>query len=191
MTKRIPISLLMVVLIAAGIFVATNASPARACAEPVSRILYSQSSECTSTLWVMNPDGTGASQVSLPYSLIRGISWAPGHNKIAFSLFKDSDFEIYVMDADGSNVTRITDRVGTDTAPSWSPDGTRLAWARQSGSATNIWTMNSDGTDAAPVQETPCVTQRAPAWSADGSRIAYTQTVGAIRSGLARIAGYP
>ena len=121
MTKRIPISLLMVVLIAAGIFVATNASPARACAEPVSRILYSQSSECTSTLWVMNPDGTGASQVSLPYSLIRGISWAPGHNKIAFSLFKDSDFEIYVMDADGSNVTRITDRVGTDTAPSWSP----------------------------------------------------------------------
>ena len=144
-TKRFPVAFLALLLMV-GTFAVTVALPARACSEPVSRIVYAQGSGCTASVWVMNPDGSGATEVSLPYGQIGGTAWAPGQKQIAFSANDGSGSRIYLINVDGTGVTQLTDGSVIDRTPAFSTDGTKILFVSARTGDQELWVMNTDGT---------------------------------------------
>ena len=146
MTKRFSIAVVTMAMLAAGLFVATNVSPARgACAESVSRIAYAQRFECISTVWVMNADGTGATQVSIPYDSVEGTSWSPDQSTLAFGAQSDLGFHINLLDVASGGITQLTDDSSYNSYPSYSPDGSRMLFVSDRSGAKELWVMNVDG----------------------------------------------
>lgn len=88
-----------------------------------SKIMYSFNKNLNTSIYIMNSDGTGLTQVSASgrYSP----RFSPDGKKIVFQAnegfggFGNND-EIEVMNVDGSQVVRLTTVEGHDTAPSWS-----------------------------------------------------------------------
>jgi uncharacterized repeat protein (TIGR01451 family) len=116
-------------------------------------------------IWVMNPNGTGTTQLTTNRDF--GPAWSADGQKIAFGA--DYDDDIAVMNADGTGVTQLTGN-NIDGGPTWSPDGTKIAFARQEPStAVEIEVMNANGTGVKAL--TPGTS---PAWSPDGKVIAFS-----------------
>ncbi len=115
-------------------------------------------------IWVINPDGTGAANVSqyLTNSDDQPV-WSPDGTRIAFRSFRDGNHEIYVMNADGSGQVNVTNSSAPDGWPAWSPDGTRLAFERQLGSQWQIFAVNADGTGLVQLTSSTANSAR-PAW---------------------------
>jgi Tol biopolymer transport system component len=113
---------------------------------------------------VMNPDGSGVTQLSNAGGATHP-SWSPDGTRIAFVWNG-----IQVMNADGSGVVQLTTnnpRVGDDQ-PTWSPDGSRIVFQRTLDGWVWIYFMNQDGTGLTRV-----VSGSEPAWSPDSRRIVY------------------
>ena len=87
----------------------------------------------SSTIWVMNADGSGAHQVtSGPTD--DSPDWSPDGSKIVFSR-AGTGGGLYYVNADGIGTpTQLTSGV-FDRDPSWSPDGTQIAFT---GGATGL-----------------------------------------------------
>lgn len=140
-------------------------------------------------LFVMNSDGTGATQLAE-----HGDSpdWSPDGSTIAYvvphqvagSAFYIYYRDIHLIDPDGTNDRAITASAepslfGYDD-PSWSPDGRRLAvtGARLQSAAccrhdNDIWVMNADGsglTNLTP--DTPGEDNGHPVFAPDGTKLA-------------------
>jgi Tol biopolymer transport system component len=134
----------------------------------------------TNNIWVMNPDGSGASPLtrliaSGPGSFVAAFS--PDGSKIAFVSTRALDGSdspntnntenLWVMNADGSNPIPLTKttaalaRVVDRSLPAWSPDGTKIAFsanlaldgsnAQNTNGVFNIWIVNVDGSGRAPL----------------------------------------
>ena len=75
-------------------------------------------------IFTVNPDGTGAKQLTTaPYGDLSP-TWSPDGRRIAFSSNRDLNGELYVMNADGGAQTRITHDPESgpgDTEPHWDP----------------------------------------------------------------------
>ena len=132
-------------------------------------------------LYVMNPDGTGATRLTSDPG-DTDPAWSPNGSRIAFVRFAEGRARLYVVNADGTGLHRITDAGpgvdASDLAPAWSPDGSRIAFAREGRPAgadtgnADIYVVNADGTDLVRLTRDP-VMEYSPTWSADGSRIAF------------------
>ena len=61
-------------------------------------------------IYVMNPDGSGQTNITNNPASDNYPAWSPDGSKIAFSSDRDGNAEIYVMNADGSGVRRVADR---------------------------------------------------------------------------------
>lgn len=98
-------------------------------------------------IWLMNPDGTGLSQLTDNDDTVSDGSpdWSPDGTQIAFSTNRDQDFEIYIMDADGSNPSRLTTTAGQDAQPSWSPDGLQVVFLSDRDGNGEIYRISTDG----------------------------------------------
>jgi Tol biopolymer transport system component len=90
-----------------------------------------------SSIYVMNPDGTGqVPVVDIPFPFSAGIpDWSPDGTRLAFSSNLDSsdpnnDSDVYAVNADGTGLTRLTSALAREYAPVWSPDGSRIAYHR-------------------------------------------------------------
>ena len=106
-------------------------------------------------IWIVDPDGTGATQITTHPAPDLQPDWSPDGTEIAFMSTRDDPnppctspcrWEIYVMNADGTDVRRVTNFGTTNPGtvwPAWSPDGTRIAYARNN----HLWTIVADGTD--------------------------------------------
>jgi TolB protein len=150
-------------------------------------------------VFVMNPDGTGPTNLTNFPGNDAWAAWSPDGTKIAFTSDRDGNFEIYVMNYDGTNQTRLTNHPGYDYQPTWSPDGTRIAYTRivDAGGSVNadIWDMElnvvvaplipGSGNEFDPfrarvevVSQTQLTSNPGndlePAWSPDGAQIAFT-----------------
>lgn len=120
-------------------------------------------------IWVMNPDGTGKTQLT-PSDARNDVdpAWSPDGTKLAFS----SQWELVVMAADGSGRVTVAPDGG---GPSWSPDGTKLAFhADFGGFHADICTINADGSGQVKLTDDP-TSDAYPAWSPDGTRIAFSR----------------
>jgi Tol biopolymer transport system component len=127
-------------------------------------------------IFLINADGIGLIQLTLPGQIAQSPTWSPDGSKIAFSLTEATETAIYVMNADGSGQTRITDESLAQTwVPAWSPNGSKIAFAgppRSGGvfPVPVIYIMNVDGSELTQVTTSYSTN---PAWSPDGSRIVF------------------
>jgi Tol biopolymer transport system component len=82
------------------------------------------------SLWVMNADGTGVTQLRAQgengWTAQGHGEWSPDGSKIAMFGSVGSALEIFVTDACGKNPVQYTNRGGVNTDVSWSPNGSVL-----------------------------------------------------------------
>jgi len=128
-----------------------------------------------SDIYVMNPDGTGLSNLTNNEAWDKAPAWSPDGSRIAFvrEVFTDPESSpvetVYLMDADGGNVKHLTEGAN----PSWSPQGNRILFERDTGAnRLDIFVINVDGTGETNVTNAPSW-DSSPAWSPDESRIVF------------------
>lgn len=128
-------------------------------------------------IYVINPDGTGLSQLTNDPAPDQLPAWSPDGKHIAFASDRDGNPEIYVMSANGSNVRRLT-KTGSarEYNPIWSPDGKRIACVAEHDLGTvDIVIMNADGSNE-KVLATDVKGEIFTfflSWSPDGKQIAF------------------
>ncbi|HKA57738.1 MAG TPA: hypothetical protein VKD28_03920 [Gemmatimonadales bacterium] len=142
------------------------------------RIAFSRNTDVgVTSVYVMNVDGTGTTEVAHGLVLNPGPVWSPDGCRIAFRSFVDfgggPTGRISIVNADGTGLHQVTpdgdpNNSPFDESPTWSPDGTRLAFTRNS----VLHVINVDGTGLAALPNEDMALN--PSWSPDGQRIAYT-----------------
>ena len=146
-------------------------------------IAFAATTSSTGSIWVMDPDGTGA--VSPPTGgRDHSPAWSPDGTKLAFCHQAGGDYgDLFIMNADGTGLTQLTSGSAQDVFSSWSPDGQSIVFQRSPTGDwldDDIWRVNVDGTgltqltSQAGADESPC-------WSWDGTRIAFASQMG-VRS---------
>lgn len=115
-------------------------------------------------IYVMNPDGTGTTQLTFNSEEERSPSFSPDGALILFMCRKGAGntFEICVMNADGTSPTRLTFDDKTDLTPTWSPDGQQIVFHR--GGENQLWTMQANGTGQKRITSPPGFNFLATSW---------------------------
>ena len=142
------------------------------------RIAFESFRDGDGEIYVMNPDGSGQTNLSNNAASEDDPVWSPDGTRITFLSTRDGATEIYVVNADGTGVaTRLTNDVMSEGKPAWSPDGRQIAFVRfrsTSDEATDIYVMDPDGSGQTNLTNnayqnflTP------PVWSPDGTRITF------------------
>ena len=72
-------------------------------------------------VFIMNPDGTGQTNLTNNPAADFLARWSPDGSQIAFVSGRDGNVEIYVMNADGSGQTNLTRNAAADNSPAWKP----------------------------------------------------------------------
>jgi TolB protein len=122
-----------------------------------------------STIYVMNPDGTGLVQ----FANGTHPAWSSDGNQIAFQ----QNGQIYVVNIDGSNLRQITYEPYRAEEPDFSPDGSKIAYCsyRADGSP-DIYVTDVNNYD--PVRLTPGDSWNcSPDWSPDGTQIVFDRWI--------------
>jgi WD40-like Beta Propeller Repeat len=152
------------------------------------KIAYGRSFNTSSEIFVINPDGSGTTNLSnTPTLNEREPSWSPNGMKIAFtrcaSIF---DCDVVVMSADGSGVTNLTNTPAPtgEARPAFSPDAQLIAYDRTDAGITDtsIWVMNQDGSNQHRLSNANVSAGEsdfAPDFSPDGNTITYSHCTGA------------
>jgi TolB protein len=131
-------------------------------------------------VYVVNPDGTGMSNVSNTTADIADIAWewSPDGTQLAFVVDTGDEqlgYDIYVMSADGTGRMDLTSQPGDESSPAWSSDGSRIAFVEDySDGTSDIRIMNPDGSEQVKLTDTTG-SPKSPIWSPDGSQIAFTR----------------
>jgi TolB protein len=139
-----------------------------------------QNFDGTSSLWVMDSDGSNPRQLTDDTSLNQHPAWSPDGSTIVFESSRDGNYELYRMDPDGSNVTRLTfttDR--QEENADFSPDGSLVAFDAcdavifcPGDADMTIYAMQPDGSNVVPLTTDERIDAN-PSWSPDGSQIVF------------------
>jgi Tol biopolymer transport system component len=176
------------VVLVAGLVLAAGlvaAAPAVA-TQPVGsngKVAYNRFLTNQNDLFTINPDGSGAANLTNTASPISESdpAWSPTGTRIAFTRCgMGSVCDILVMNADGSAVTNLTNTAlpVQEFAPAFSPDGRLIAFDRsEPGAGSTIWVMNSDGTSPVRLTAPAPMTSSdfSPDFSPDGRTITFTR----------------
>jgi len=123
-------------------------------------------------LYLINPDGTGETQLTFHAAHDMMPAWAPDGQQLVFVSERDGQAELYTMRRDGSNLQRLTSNALDDLYPSWSPDGKTIAWVQVNDDRGDLRLMDADGTNVRTLQQGLRFLAR-PAWSPDGAQLAF------------------
>lgn len=133
-----------------------------------SRIAFNSNAVGLQAVFVVNPDGTGLTNLTPAGSFDVNPVWSPDGTKILFGTNDD----LYVMNADGSSRVKLADGEGIFTYR-WSRDGSRIAFIAERTAGADIfedlWVMNADGSGQLKLASNAVD----PTWSPDGLRIAF------------------
>ena len=134
-------------------------------------------------IYVINPDGTGALNLTNGAGDDDAPVWSPDGSRLAFNttpLDQPLESEIAIMNADGSGRTTLTNRAGFDISADWSPDGMRLVYQQSNPVDSEIFVMNADGSGRVNLSNRPDTDESAADWSSEG------QTATAARQAQSR-----
>jgi Tol biopolymer transport system component len=135
----------------------------------------------TDQIWTINPDGSGAVNVSNTDTLDEYGTFSADGTKIAYDQWTSDGKEdqIWSMNTDGSAQTDLTNDTGAfDDYATWSPDGTRVAFVRSNDTTDEdeIWVMNADGSNQhLLVTPDSGASDENPNWSPDGTKITFAR----------------
>jgi TolB protein len=141
-----------------------------------SRIAFSSDRDGNYEIYVMNPDGTGATRLTNNTAIDDFPSISPDGTKIAFESNRNGSVEIYVMNSDGTNPTRLTFS-GGNTNAAFSPDGTKIVFVSTRSGGRGVWVINSDGTNETQLASFSASSGGRPHFSPDGSKIVFDWSV--------------
>ncbi len=145
------------------------------------RILFRSDRAVSANPWVMNPDGTGVTQLSdgSAYEAATAIE----------SLSPDGLQRTYVGQVDGMPAVFVAPAAGGKglplvafqdaelESPVWAPAGSRLAFVAVSQSGTQIWLINSNGTGLRELTYEAWGAASHPTFSPDGQSLAYASVL--------------
>src|SRR5262245_15512742 len=135
----------------------------------------------TSSLWVMDADGSSQRQLTDMRTVNVHPNWSPDGTRIAFAGNKDGNLELYTIAPDGSDLTCLTTTPPVQEGnPNWSPDGTMLAFDACvadsypcPGSPNyEVYAMRADGSFRRRLTDDASIDAN-PAWSPDGREIVF------------------
>ncbi len=133
-------------------------------------VVYSEVRNAGQHLWVADPDGSGARQVTDGDGTSDSSpAVSPDGRTVAFARTDDSGSAIFAIGIDGTGLTRLSPPSIPATAPAWSPDGSEIAFA---GIDSGIYVMSSNGGDARQIVHGPFVATYL-SWSPDGTDIVF------------------
>jgi TolB protein len=140
------------------------------------RIAFSRNTDIgVTSIYVMNVDGTGTTEVARGLVFNPGPVWSPDGCQIAYRSGFDQQVSpwIEIVNADGTGARQVTPKPDPSEfayyeSPTWSPDGSRLAFTKNS----VLHVINVDGTGMTALPNEDLALN--PSWSPDGQRIAYT-----------------
>jgi len=100
----------------------------------------------SSSLWVMNADGSGKRELCSGKGFWSfSPEWSPDGRKIAFhSLSQRKKSHIWMMNSDGTEQLELTHGNASDTTPRWSPDGRKIVFVSDRCGSLDIWVITPE-----------------------------------------------
>jgi Tol biopolymer transport system component len=83
------------------------------------KILFTSHRDGNDELYVMNPDGSGQTNLTSNPAADLNPIWSPDGSKIAFQSNRDGDSHIFVINRDGSGLVRVANDTGGDSLQDW------------------------------------------------------------------------
>ncbi len=142
-------------------------------------IVYSEVRNAGQRLWAVQPDGTGARQLTTgDGGSDTGPAVSPDGRLIAFTRTNEQGSAVFVVGIDGAGLRRVTGQSWGGRDPAWSPDGMELVFAGDAGDGEGLYVMAPLLEGAAPHRITDSSlsglsAETGPSWSPDGSTIVF------------------
>ncbi|HJQ71210.1 MAG TPA: di-heme oxidoredictase family protein [Blastocatellia bacterium] len=138
---------------------------------PPSKLVFASTRDGNGEIYVMNPDGTGQTNITNHANHDTEPSLSPDGSQVVFVSHRDGNAELYKMSRNGTNLVRLTNIILPDQQPKWSPNNDKIAFARHVSGTFQVFTMDTSG--GAVTQLTSLGVNSQPAWSPDGQKIAF------------------
>ena len=131
------------------------------------------------SLYVINADGSGLTQLDTQPGGDFDPAWSPDGNTIAFTSLRTGKMEIFTVSLDDlaapKQLTKSTSPAYA-RQPSWSPDGSQIIYTFKRIGVFQIWVMEADGSKPVQIVRSGLdYSDYWPEWSHDGSMILFNQ----------------
>jgi TolB protein len=145
-----------------------------ACPGPTPAVVFESERTGNLDVFVMNPDGSGAVNLTQNGAEDDDPSWSWDNTRIAFRSTRSGPSAIWVMNADGSNPRQLTlAGANEDGDPAFSPDGSRIVFGRRVADGTSeIFVMHANG-DSIVQLTNAAGSSEGPVFSPDGKQILF------------------
>jgi TolB protein len=140
------------------------ARPSPAWSPNSQRIALVQDAPGGADIYLINPDGTGAVNLTNLPAGYSSPQWSPDGSKIAFVGTRGGASDLWAMNADGGGLLRLTNDAATEGAFTWAPGGDRIAFATNRDGNEEIYVVRADGTGLTNLTRSPG-DDYSPQWS--------------------------
>ncbi len=137
-----------------------------------SRIAYVSRMGRFKEIFVMDMDGSNATQLTWDKGLAMSPAWSPTGDRLVYTSYKTRQPELYIMSPGVGKGKQLTNRPGLEMGAEFSPDGTKLISAASVSGVSKIALFDLKGRLLRRLTASSSI-DVSPSWSPDGRRVAY------------------